>query len=215
MFATLSDRLAETFKNLRGKGRLSEADIDATAREIRIALLEADVALPVVKDFVAAVKERARGEEVSQALNPAQQIVKIVNEELVEILGGETRRLRFAKTPPTVIMLAGRAQPRPSSAAARREAPEPVVLVHHGASDAATVLEVRGADRPGVVHDVCAALAGLGLSIRSAHVTTVGPQAVDVFYVVEPGAGALRDDRAAEALHAVRAALSPTVTLGH
>jgi signal recognition particle subunit SRP54 len=107
LFATLSDRLADTFKNLRGKGRLSEADIDATAREIRIALLEADVALPVVKEFVAAVKERARGEEVSQALNPAQQIIKIVNEELVTILGGETRRMRFAKTPPTVILLAG------------------------------------------------------------------------------------------------------------
>jgi signal recognition particle subunit SRP54 len=107
LFATLSDRLADTFKNLRGKGRLSEADIDATAREIRIALLEADVALPVVKEFTAAIKERARGEEVSGALNPAQQIVKIVNEELVEILGGETRRLRYAKTGPTVIMLAG------------------------------------------------------------------------------------------------------------
>ncbi|MBZ5737049.1 signal recognition particle protein [Nocardioides mangrovi] len=107
MFATLSDRLADTFKNLRGKGRLSEADIDATAREIRIALLEADVALPVVKEFVGAVKERARGEEVSQALNPAQQVVKIVNEELVAILGGETRRLRYAKSGPTVIMLAG------------------------------------------------------------------------------------------------------------
>jgi signal recognition particle subunit SRP54 len=107
LFATLSDRLAETFKNLRGKGRLSEADIDATAREIRIALLEADVALPVVREFVDAVKERARGEEVSQALNPAQQVVKIVNDELVAILGGETRRLRYAKNPPTVIMLAG------------------------------------------------------------------------------------------------------------
>ena len=107
MFATLSDRLADTFKNLRGKGRLSESDIDATAREIRIALLEADVALPVVKDFVAAIKERAAGEEVSQALNPAQQIVKIVNEELVTILGGETRRLRYAKSGPTVVMLAG------------------------------------------------------------------------------------------------------------
>jgi signal recognition particle subunit SRP54 len=107
VFATLSDRLAATFKNLRGKGRLSDADIDATAREIRIALLEADVALPVVKQFVDAVKERARGAEVSGALNPAQQIVKIVNDELVTILGGETRRLRFAKTPPTVIMLAG------------------------------------------------------------------------------------------------------------
>src|SRR5207244_8202140 len=68
---------------------------------------EADVALPVVKAFIAAIKERARGEEVSRALNPAQQVIKIVNEELIEILGGETRRLRFAKTPPTVVMLAG------------------------------------------------------------------------------------------------------------
>jgi signal recognition particle subunit SRP54 len=107
VFATLSDRLAATFKTLRGKGKLSEADIDATAREIRVALLEADVALPVVKDFIARVKERARGAEVSAALNPAQQVVKIVNDELVRILGGETRRLRFAKQPPTVIMLAG------------------------------------------------------------------------------------------------------------
>ncbi|HEX2314334.1 MAG TPA: signal recognition particle protein [Thermomonospora sp.] len=107
MFETLSDRLTSVFSSLRSKGRLSEADINATAREIRVALLEADVALPVVKDFIAHVKERATGAEVSQALNPAQQVVKIVNEELIEILGGETRRIRFAKTPPTVIMLAG------------------------------------------------------------------------------------------------------------
>ncbi|MER7413539.1 signal recognition particle protein [Streptomyces cacaoi] len=107
MFDTLSDRLSATFKNLRGKGRLSEADIDATAREIRIALLEADVALPVVRAFIKQVKERALGAEVSKALNPAQQFIKIVNEELIGVLGGETRRLRFAKTPPTVIMLAG------------------------------------------------------------------------------------------------------------
>ncbi|MQA93754.1 MAG: signal recognition particle protein [Streptosporangiales bacterium] len=107
MFETLSDRLTTVFTTLRSKGRLSEADIDATAREIRIALLEADVALPVVRLFIERVKERARGSEVSQALNPAQQVVKIVNEELIEILGGETRMVRFAKTPPTVIMLAG------------------------------------------------------------------------------------------------------------
>ncbi len=107
MFETLSDRLHTVFTGLRGKGRLSPADIDATAREIRIALLEADVALPVVRAFVAAVKERATGSEVSQALNPAQQIIKIVNDELVTILGGETRRLTFAKTGPTVILLAG------------------------------------------------------------------------------------------------------------
>ncbi|HEV7192864.1 MAG TPA: signal recognition particle protein [Jatrophihabitantaceae bacterium] len=107
MFDTLSDRLSAVFTNLRGKGRLSEADIDATAREIRIALLEADVALPVVRQFIAAIKERAAGEEVAKALNPAQQVIKIVNDELVEILGGQTRRLQYAKVAPTVIMLAG------------------------------------------------------------------------------------------------------------
>ena len=107
MFDTLQDRLQSAFKNLRGKGRLSEADIDAVAREIRVALLDADVAVPVVRDFIANVKERAAGTEVSQALNPAQQVIKIVNDELVSILGGETRRVRYAKNPPTVIMLAG------------------------------------------------------------------------------------------------------------
>jgi signal recognition particle subunit SRP54 len=107
VFDTLSDRLTSVLANLRGKGKLTDADIDATCREIRIALLEADVALPVVRQFIAQIKERAKGAEVSQALNPAQQVVKIVNEELIGILGGETRRLNLAKTPPTVIMLAG------------------------------------------------------------------------------------------------------------
>ncbi|MEY4639735.1 MAG: hypothetical protein RLY13_733 [Actinomycetota bacterium] len=107
MFGNLSDRLVETFKNLRSKGKLSAADIDATLREIRRAMLEADVALEVVKTFTAAVRERALGDEVSKALNPAQQVVQIVNEELIAILGGAQRKLAFSKTPPTVIMLAG------------------------------------------------------------------------------------------------------------
>jgi signal recognition particle subunit SRP54 len=107
VFETLSDRLTQVFSSLRRQGRLSAADIDATTREIRIALLEADVALPVVRQFIARVKERASGAEVSEALNPAQQVIKIVNEELIEILGGEARRLSFAKVPPTVILLAG------------------------------------------------------------------------------------------------------------
>lgn len=107
MFDTLSDRLNKVFTGLRGKGRLSPADIDSVAREIRIALLEADVALPVVRQFIAAVKQRAESAEVSKALNPAQQVIKIVNDELIQILGGETRRLQYAKNPPTVIMLAG------------------------------------------------------------------------------------------------------------
>ena len=106
-FSSLSDRLTATFKNLRTKGKLSPADVDGTVREIRRALLDADVALEVVKDFTGRVRERALSDEVNKALNPAQQVVQIVNEELIGILGGEQRRLNFAKKPPTVIMLAG------------------------------------------------------------------------------------------------------------
>ena len=106
-FGTLSDRLTETFNNLRGKGKLTPADVDGTVREIRRALLDADVALDVVKEFTGEVRERALSDEVNKALNPAQQVVQIVNDELVTILGGQQRRLQFAKKPPTVIMLAG------------------------------------------------------------------------------------------------------------
>lgn len=107
MFESLSDRLQTALGGLRGKGKLTEADINATAREIRLALLEADVSLTVVRAFIKRVKERALGADVSEALNPAQQVIKIVDEELTNILGGETRRLNLAKNPPTVIMLAG------------------------------------------------------------------------------------------------------------
>ncbi|CAG7844966.1 Signal recognition particle protein [Pseudoclavibacter triregionum] len=107
IFGNLSVRLTETLANLRTKGKLTPADVDGTVREIRRALLEADVALPVVKDFTAHVRERALADDVNKALNPAQQVVQIVNDELIRILGGEVRRLEFAKTPPTVIMLAG------------------------------------------------------------------------------------------------------------
>lgn len=106
-FGELSDRLVGAFKNLRSKGRLTPADVDGTVREIRRAMLDADVALEVVKDFTTKVRDRALGDEVNRALNPAQQVVQIVNEELIEILGGQQRRLQFAKTPPTVIMLVG------------------------------------------------------------------------------------------------------------
>jgi len=107
VFESLSDRLQSALGGLRGKGKLTEEDINATAREIRLALLEADVSLTVVRAFIKRVKERALGADVSAALNPAQQVIKIVDEELTNILGGETRRLNMAKHPPTVIMLAG------------------------------------------------------------------------------------------------------------
>jgi len=107
VFGNLSDRLTASFNSLRGKGRLSEADVDATVSEIRRALLEADVALPVVRSFTAAVREKAKDAARSQALNPAQQVVRIVNDELIEVLGGESRELNWADRGPTVIMLAG------------------------------------------------------------------------------------------------------------
>ena len=107
-FSSLTDRLSGAFKHLKSKGKLSEADIDGTIREIRRALLDADVALDVVRSFTASIRERALGTEVSQSLNPAQQVVKIVNEELTSVLGaGVDRPLNFAKNPPTIIMLAG------------------------------------------------------------------------------------------------------------
>ena len=106
-FGSLSDRLTAALANLRSKGVLTASDVDGTVREIRRALLDADVNLDVVKTFTARVRERALGAEVNKALNPAQQVVQVVNEELIGILGGETRRLEFAKQPPTVIMLAG------------------------------------------------------------------------------------------------------------
>lgn len=107
MFESLSDRLGQALGGLRSKGKVTEADINAVSREIRLALLEADVSLTVVRGFVKRIKERALGAEVSKALNPAEQVIKIVDQELTAILGGETRRLTLAKNPPTVIMLAG------------------------------------------------------------------------------------------------------------
>ena len=107
MFDTLSERLEGVFRRLRGHGRLSEAQVDEALREVRMALLEADVHLDVVRAFIARIRERAVGEEVRKALTPAQQVIKIVNEELVAILGGTSKPLTYAPKPPTVVMLAG------------------------------------------------------------------------------------------------------------
>ena len=107
MFDSLSDRLNGTLDGLRGKGKLSEDDINKAMREIRLALLEADVNFAVVRDFVAKVKERAMGAEVLDSLTPCQQVVKIVHEELTSLMGTSGAKLSFANKPPTVILLAG------------------------------------------------------------------------------------------------------------
>jgi signal recognition particle subunit SRP54 len=107
VFDTLADRLQDVFTKLRGHGRLSEAQVDSALREVRLALLEADVNFKVVKDFIARVRERAVGEEVTRSLTPAQQVIKIVHEELIVTLGERNVPLVMAQRPPTVVMLAG------------------------------------------------------------------------------------------------------------
>ena len=106
-FENLSGKLQEVFKQLRGKGRLTEADVKAAMREVKIALLEADVNFKIVKGFIKKVTERAIGTEVLEGLNPGQQVIKIVNEELIDLMGTTQSRLTFANRPPTVYMMVG------------------------------------------------------------------------------------------------------------
>lgn len=107
MFEQLGDRLQGTLKKLRGQARLTEENISDAMREVRIALLEADVSLPVVKSFVKRVKEKAVGADVSKSLNPGQMVIKIVQDELVQLMGAANDALNLAQTPPAVILVAG------------------------------------------------------------------------------------------------------------
>ena len=107
MFDNLTDRLSKTIKNLRGQGRLSDANIKDALRDVRMALLEADVALPVVKDFIERVRERAMGQEVTKSLSPGQVLVKVVNDELVHMMGEVNDALNLSVQPPAVILMAG------------------------------------------------------------------------------------------------------------
>src|SRR5687768_9408738 len=107
MFENLSDKLQRVFKNLRGEGKLSAENMETALREIRMALLEADVNFKVVKQLIENIKAKAMGEEVLSALSPSQQVVKIVHEELIKILGSHESKLRFANDPPSVFLIVG------------------------------------------------------------------------------------------------------------
>ncbi|HKW68679.1 MAG TPA: signal recognition particle protein [Terriglobales bacterium] len=107
MFENLTEKLQRTFKNLRGQGKLSEENISEAMRELRLALLEADVNFKVVKDLIDHIREKAVGQEVMTALSPGEQVIKIVRDELVNLLGHDTARLKFASQPPTVVLMAG------------------------------------------------------------------------------------------------------------
>ena len=135
MFDQLSERLQATLSDVRNRGTLNDGDVDAAMREIRLALLEADVNFQVVKDFVDRVRERAVGEEVLKSLTPGQQVVKIVHEELTALMGSGDSRLAFAGRPPTVILLAGLQGSGKTTAAAklalllRKEGKRPELIV--------------------------------------------------------------------------------------
>ncbi|PYX97585.1 MAG: signal recognition particle protein, partial [Acidobacteria bacterium] len=107
MFENLSEKLQRTFKNLRGQGRLNEENMQEALREIRLALLEADVNFKVVKELVDHIREKALGSEVMLQISPTEQVVKIVHDELVAILGKDTAKIKFASQPPTVVLMAG------------------------------------------------------------------------------------------------------------
>ena len=135
MFESLSDRFDGIFTRLRGRGRLSEADIDEAMREIRLALLQADVNLRVVREFIGRVREQLVGMDLSQSLTPGQQVVKVVHDEMRQILGGETLKVTYASRPPTVILLAGLQGAGKTTAAGklaswfkRREARNPLLV---------------------------------------------------------------------------------------
>ena len=106
-FEGLADKLSNAFKKLKNKGKLSESDVKEAMREVRLALLEADVNYKVAKDFTNKVTERAVGQDVMESLTPAQMVIKIVDEELTNLMGGEGARIEFASHPPTVIMMCG------------------------------------------------------------------------------------------------------------
>src|SRR5579885_949886 len=107
MFESLSDRFEGIFKRLRGRGRLGEAEVDEVLREIRVALLEADVNFKVVKNLVGRIREQCIGADLSASLSPAQQVIKIVHQELINALGGQNLKITYASRPPTVVLLAG------------------------------------------------------------------------------------------------------------
>ncbi|MCF2705768.1 signal recognition particle protein [Arcanobacterium haemolyticum] len=220
MFESLSDRITGSFKNLRSKGRLSASDVEQTVSEIRRALLDADVALPVVRSFTASVREKATGALASQALNPSQQVIRIVNDELVEILGGESRELSWAQAKPTVIMLAGLQGAGKTTLAGKlgvwlRERNKKVLLV---ASDlqrpnAVTQLQVVG-ERAGV--DVWAPEPGNGVgdpvAVAGSGVEHARSEGFDVVIVDTAGRLGVDEEMMQQAID-IRAAVNPNEVL--
>lgn len=158
MFESLGDRLQGVFTKLRGRGKLSEKDVDEAMREIRLVLLEADVNFKVVKEFVAKVRERSVGEEVIKSVTPAQQVVKIVYDEMTDVLGGKTEPLNFASHPPSIVMLVGLQGSGKTTAAAKLA----VMLRHQGRDPLLVAADVY---RPAAVEQLQTLGSQIGVSV--------------------------------------------------
>lgn len=217
MFEGLQARLGEIFRRLSGRGYLTPDDVDAVLREVRLALLEADVHFTVARDFVARVREAAVGQEIWKSLSPAQQVIKIVHEELTRLLGGSYRELRFAPKPPTVLMLVGLHGTGKTTTAAKlayhlkHRGRHPLLVATDLRRPAAVAqLEVVGAQAevptftlPGATDPLAVAGAALAQAARGG---------VDVVIIDSAGRLHLDDDLMAE-LAAMRAAVQPTEVL--
>lgn len=216
MFESLSDRLQDVFARLRGRGKLSEKDVDEAMREIRLVLLEADVNFKVVKTFVANVRERSIGEEVIKSVTPAQQVVKIVYDEMTEILGGTEQDIQFAPHPPSVIMLVGLQGSGKTTAAAklavmlRRQGRNPVLVAADVYRPAAVEqLQTLGAqvDVPVAFYKHSSALEIAGEAVKEA-----SRRGNDV--VILDTAGRLHiDEEMMQELVDIKGALAPSETL--
>src|SRR5437867_8201380 len=214
MFDTLSERLRKTLATLTGRGRVSEADVDAAMREIRLALLEADVNFKVVKDFVARVRERALGADVSKSLTPGQEVVRIVHEELTSLMGSGDSKLAFASRPPTVVLLAGLQGSGKTTAAAklalllRKEGHTPALV----AADVARPAAVEQLEQLGRELQIPVYTAGDPVTAVTKGIEQARSQGKDV--VILDTAGRLHvDEPLMEELDAVRKAAKPTNVL--
>lgn len=216
MFDTLGKRLDDVFRRLRGKGRLSEKDVEEAVREIRLALLEADVALPAVRSFLSGVRERAVGEDVLRSLTPGQQVVKVVHEELIRILGEGEAPLQFSAKPPTVLMLAGLQGSGKTTAAAK-------LGLHLRKKGRRVLLVAADLERPAAIKQLEVLAGQAALAIHSDH-DSKDPVAVaragleqgkrEADVVIIDTAGRLHiDDEMMDQVARVHSAVDPTEVL--
>lgn len=217
MFEILSEKLAKIFRNLSGKGKLSEQDVDAAMREVRLALLEADVNFKVVKDFTARVRERAIGVEVLESLTPAQQIIKIVNEELVRTLGGGQAKLAAGPHPPSVLMLVGLQGSGKTTTAAKLA----LHLKHSGQNPLLVAADTR---RPAAIDQLNILGKQLNLPVFSedpsvpskdicAHALQRGKETAATWLIVDTAGRLHIDEELMAELGELKAVLSPTEVL--